>query len=231
MFKEKELEEIIEYSFRDKALLKLALTHSSTLPRDVKNKVGCNERLEFIGDGFLDAIIGSHLYDILPDEEEGRLTKIRAAIVCESSLARVGKEKHLNDFLLLGRGEENAGGRKKDSIIADSVEALIGAIYMDRGYEAARDFVLKTFEAIIRDGLNHKINNDYKSLLQEEYQKRGDFDAIEYVLEKEEGPSHDKSFFVNLMYKGKVIGKGKGKKKKDAEQEAAKEALEKGGQI
>lgn len=225
----KELEEIIQYSFKDKSLLELALTHSSVLPRDCKDKTKSNERLEFIGDGFLDAIIGSYLYEAFPNYVEGQLTKTRSAIVCESSLARVGRANHLNRFIKLGKSEENAHGRQKDSIIADATEAVIGAIYMDGGFEEVKKFVLRVFHDVIKDGVNHKINQDYKSLLQEELQKEGNFLGTEYVLDREEGPDHDKLFYVSLVHRGKVIGRGKGKKKKDAEQEAAKEALEKGG--
>lgn len=224
-----QLEETIGYSFKDKSLLELALTHSSYLQRQNLKKTNCNERLEFIGDGLLDSIIGCHLYMILPDVEEGELTKVRASIVCEKSLASIGREINLSKYIKLGKGEEVLGGRDKDSITADALEALIGACFLDSGYETVEKIVINLFGKTIDDGINHKLISDYKTYLQEIFQKRGTMELLKYVVVDEKGPSHNKTFYVNLYYNNQIIGSGVGKKKKDAEQAAAKEALEKGG--
>ncbi|MCQ2550643.1 MAG: ribonuclease III [Clostridia bacterium] len=223
------LQETIGYSFKDQSLLDLALTHSSYLQGHKASKVMCNERLEFIGDGILDSVVGIRLYQQLDQAEEGELTKVRAGIVCERSLAKIGRQIKINQYLKLSRGEESLGGRDKDSIIADSVEALIGAVYMDGGYEVCEELILRLFDQTIKEGEEHKLAKDYKSLIQETLQKRGTIKDLKYVVTKEEGPSHDKTFYVSLLHSGKVIGQGVGKKKKDAEQLAAKAALEKGG--
>lgn len=222
------LEETIGYEFKDKELLELALTHSSYLQTHGESKIMCNERLEFIGDGLLDAVVGIKLYDMMPEAEEGELTKIRAGIVCESSLAKIGKAIDITSYLKMSKGEEQLGGRKKNSITADAIEALIGAIYFDAGYSECERIILKLFADTIKDGKAHKLQKDYKSRLQEEFQKLGPIDQLKYVVTRDEGPSHNKTFYVDLLYCGKVIGSGVGKKKKDAEQEAAKNALEKG---
>ncbi len=218
----------IRYEFRDMTLLDQALSHSS-YTREKKNEIVCdNERLEFLGDAFFDAIIGEALYNIFPEAEEGKLSKLRAAIVCEQSLAAVAGRLELGDYLQLGYGEEKNGGRQRASILADATEAVVGAIYLDGGYEKAREFVTYAFAEELADAKDGRVKNrDFKSALQEELQANGVSD-IKYILEKEEGPDHDKLFTVRLEIKGTIAGRGTGKSKKNAEQEAAKNAIERG---
>ena len=223
-----QFEQIIGYEFSDLALLDQALSHSSYTRERKDEELRDNERLEFLGDAFFDAIIGEALYEMFPDAEEGRLSKMRASIVCEASLAQAARRIGLADFLLLGYGEEKNGGRNRDSILADAAEAVVGAIYLDGGYESVKSFVLNTFAKELQDAQEGKfINKDFKSALQEELQAAG-IHEIKYILEKEEGPDHDKTFTVRLEVKGQTAGHGTGKSKKNAEQEAAKHALERG---
>jgi len=223
-----QFELIIGYIFENPELLDQALNHSSYV-RECKDGSVCdNERLEFLGDAFFDAIIGEALYNMFPDAEEGRLSKMRASIVCERSLAAAAKKLQLADFLMLGHGEEKNGGRQRDSILADAAEAIVGAIYLDGGYEQTRAFVLRTFDEALEDARQGKFSNrDFKSALQEQLQAAG-INDIKYILEKEEGPDHDKTFTVRLEIKGRASGSGKGKSKKNAEQEAARDAMERG---
>lgn len=219
---------VIKYEFQNVDLLKKALTHSSYVNEERMNSTENNERLEFLGDAILDAVISDHLYRSLNDVEEGELTKLRSIIVCERSLASCGIELSVGDYLHLGKGEINSGGRSRSSIIADAVEAIIGAIYLDRGWNAVQDFVIRTFYALIKDAIAGRLHMDYKSEIQERLQSNGEAD-ISYIIEKEEGPDHDKVFYTNLLFKGKIIGSGSGRSKKEAEQKAAKQALERGG--
>lgn len=227
---EAKFQQIIKYEFRQAELLCNALTHSSFSNEGKAAKGYDNERLEFLGDAIFDAIISEYLYNRLNKVEEGRLTKIRATIVCESALAQCGRQLSLGSFLNLGRGEENSGGRKRNSILADAMEAVIAAIYLDGGWEKAREFVLENFAQIIEEALSGKRYTDYKTDIQERLQAHGDAE-ITYVIDREEGPDHDKTFYVNLVFNGKVIGSGSGRSKKEAEQKAAKEALEKGDHV
>lgn len=219
---------MIGYEFQNQELLEQALTHSSYLIENGKKKKGHNERLEFLGDAFLDAIIGEALFRELEDAEEGQLTKTRAAVVCEQSLARAGRQLDIGSQIRCSRGEARAGGRDRDSIIADAMEAVIGAIYLDGGYEEAKKFVLHVFDKTMKDAEHGTfINRDYKSEIQEILQARGILD-IKYVLDREEGPDHNKTFYVQLWINGKPEGNGSGKSKKEAEQKAAKQAMERG---
>lgn len=223
-----QFESIIGYEFGDMTLLDQALSHSSYTRERREENLRDNERLEFLGDAFFDAVIGEALYEMFPDAEEGRLSKMRASIVCEASLAKAARRIELADYLLLGYGEEKNGGRQRDSILADATEAVVGAIYLDGGYENVKSFVLDTFEKELQDAREGKfINKDFKSALQEKLQAAG-IHEIKYILEKEEGPDHDKTFTVRLEVKGKDAGHGTGKSKKNAEQAAAKSALERG---
>src|SRR5665648_1124372 len=207
-----------------------ALTHSSC-SSDAKNKNAMNnERLEFLGDAFLAAIISEFLFNKEKSTGEVVLSKTRAAIVCEKSLADIGKKLGIGQYIKMGRGEELTGGRNRDSIIADAVEAVIGAIYLDRGYIVAKEFVLSYFNNNINEAIKGKLNSDYKTELQEKLQINGDIE-IQYKLEKEEGPAHDKIFYIRLIADGKEIGLGSGKNKKEAEQVAAKDALERGVKV
>jgi ribonuclease-3 len=221
-----EVEKIINYQFKDKELLKNALTHSSYSNEETdKTSSKNNERLEFLGDAIFDAIISEYLYKLMTDVEEGRLSKLRSKVVCESSLAKCGKHLGINKYLRLGRGEENNGGRERNSIIADAMEALIGAIFLDGGMEDARKFVLNTFEHTVELALAGKLNTDFKSEIQERLQAQG-ISEITYRLDKQKGPDHNKTFYVSLWANGNMLGIGEGQTKKEAEQNAAKAALE-----
>lgn len=221
-----EFEEKIGYSFKNEKLLDMALTHSSYCREnsiEIKNN---NERLEFLGDAFFDAIIGVELYNKLEEVNEGRLTKTRALIVCEKSLANIGIKLSIGQYLNMGKGEANSGGRERESIIADAMEAVIGAIYIDGGYDKVHSIVVKIFDDTIKKAIEGKLFADYKTQVQEALQARGQKTVISYHLDKEEGPDHDKTFFVHLICNGKTLGSGSGKSKKEAEQNAARETLE-----
>ena len=211
----KEFEQKIGYQFQNRNYLETALTHSS-FNREKNTKHHDNERLEFLGDAFFDAVISVELYERLKHVTEGKLTKTRALIVCESALAQVN----------LGHGEDTGGGRHKDSILADSMEAVIGAIYLDGGYQAMQNFVKKSFSRMIDQAIDGKLFSDYKSEVQEILQGKGKPVTIAYETDREEGPAHDKTFFVHLSCNGEIMGKGIGKSKKEAEQNAAKQTLE-----
>ena len=221
------LQNKIGYKFRDEALLIKALTHSSYVHEKDGGPDKNNERLEFLGDALLDAIIGEELFRRLSGTGEGALTKLRALIVCEKSLAHQGRVIEIGNSLYLGKGEENIGGRGRDALIADAVEAVIGAVFLDGGYEAAKGVVASLFESRINEAINGKLNEDYKTELQELLQAKGEA-RISYALEREEGPDHDKTFYINLFCNRRLIGKGRGRSKKEAEQDAAREALERG---
>lgn len=224
----REFEDKIGYHFKDAQLLERALTHSSYAKETGQGRLGGNERLEFLGDAFLDAIIGEELYRKMPKAEEGQLTKARASIVCEKSLAQAGRRLSIGRHMMFSRGEEKCGGRDRDSLLADGMEAVIGAIYLDGGYARAQHFVLDIFKEDLQDAGKGKLSNrDYKSQLQELLQSKGILD-IRYSLEKEEGPDHNKTFSVSVEICGKPGGRGTGKSKKIAEQNAAKDAMERG---
>ena len=220
----KVLEERLGVDFSNKALLVQAVTHSSYAMEHDLPRTSCNERLEFLGDAFFDAVIGEVLYERLPDEEEGRLTKLRAMIVCEESLYEIGLKLGVGEVLLLGRGEELSGGRSRRSLLADAVEALIGALYLDQGYDAVRSAVVQLFGGRIEDAIEGRIIQDYKSAYQERMQRHGRTN-IHYEVVREEGPDHDKKFYVEVSADGTVTGQGTGRSKKEAEQAAARDAL------
>ena len=221
----KEFEQKIGYQFQNRNYLETALTHSS-FNREKNTKHQDNERLEFLGDAFFDAVISVELYERLKHVTEGKLTKTRALIVCESALAQVARGYELGSYLNLGHGEDTGGGRHKDSILADSMEAVIGAIYLDGGYQAMQNFVKKSFSRMIDQAIDGKLFSDYKSEVQEILQVKGKPVTIAYETDREEGPAHDKTFFVHLSCNGEIMGKGIGKSKKEAEQNAAKQTLE-----
>ena len=221
----KEFEQKIGYQFQNRNYLETALTHSS-FNREKNTKHQDNERLEFLGDAFFDAVISVELYERLKHVTEGKLTKTRALIVCESALAQVARGYELGSYLNLGHGEDTGGGRHKDSILADSMEAVIGAIYLDGGYQAMQNFVKKSFSRMIDQAIDGKLFSDYKSEVQEILQGKGKPVTIAYETDREEGPAHDKTFFVHLSCNGEIRGKGIGKSKKEAEQNAAKQTLE-----
>ncbi len=223
-----EFEKVIDYTFKNKALLDKALTHSSFCREHAVETRDNNERLEFLGDAFFDAIISVELYKRLEKVDEGKLTKTRALIVCEKSLATVAQKLRIGEYLNMGKGEEHSGGRHRESIMADAVEAVIGAIYLDGGYDEAARFVSREFESTVVDALAGKLFTDYKTQVQEALQKRGQKTSISYHLDREEGPDHDKTFYVHLVCNGKTLGNGSGKSKKEAEQNAARATLEGG---
>ncbi len=217
-------EELIGYKFNNPYYLERALTHSS-YNREKNTKHQDNERLEFLGDAYFDAIISAELFRTLEGVTEGKLTKTRALVVCENSLAQAARKYDLGKYLMIGHGEEVGGGRDKDSILADAFEAVIGAIFIDGGYVPTEKFVLEAFADTIKAAAEGKLFSDYKSEVQELIQKNGRNLTITYKIVKEEGPAHNKTFFVNLIYDGNILGEGKGKSKKEAEQNAAKYAL------
>lgn len=216
-------EKIIGYTFTNKKLLTQALTHSS-YANEKKHPGGSNERLEFLGDSVLSIVVSEYLYTHLTNIAEGELTKLRASLVCEKSLHVFAMEIKLGDYLLLGKGEENTGGRERPSILADAFEAVIAAIYLDGGLEPAARHILR----FIPKDLQHcqkSAFHDFKTILQEIVQKNPE-EKVEYNLVGEEGPDHNKRFVVEVCLNSNVIGRGSGKSKKEAEQMAAKEALE-----
>lgn len=217
----RELEEVINYKFNDSTLLKRALTHTSYANEHRKMNIKHNERLEFLGDAVLELISSEFLFEKYPDKPEGELTKLRASMVCEPTLALCAKDWNMGKYLLLGKGEEANGGRKRDSIVSDAVEALIGAIYLDGGIANAKDFV---HNYILKDIENKKLFYDSKTILQEIIQGQN-FGEVKYELLREEGPDHDKCFYVALKIDDRVIAEGSGHTKKAAEQQAAYKAI------
>lgn len=216
-----ELEEIIGYEFKQKGLLKQALTHSSFANEKHMKKLSDNERLEFLGDAVLEVVSSEFLFRNYPNLPEGDLTKLRASIVCEPTLATCTREIKLGKFLYLGKGENQTGGRGRKSILSDALEAVIGALYLDGGFEPAQAFIHRF---ILTDIEHKKLFYDSKTILQEVVQ--GNYDEpLHYVLLAEEGPDHDKRFRVAAQIGDKRIGEGSGHTKKAAEQEAAYQAL------
>ena len=216
-------EEILNYKFKDKSLLVQALSHSSYANEKKKSRVS-NERLEFLGDSVLSIVVSQYLFEHLTHIAEGELTKLRASLVCEKSLYLFAKQIHLGDFILLGKGEENPGGRQRTSILAAAFEAVIAAIFLDGGLESASKHILRFIPEDIQR-LKKPAFSDFKTILQEIVQKNPE-EKAEYVLAGEEGPDHDKRFVVEVHLNSNVIGEGTGKSKKEAEQMAAKQALE-----
>ena len=219
----KELEEAIGYVFKDRSLILTALTHSSYSNEIKINRCENYERQEFLGDAVLELVSSDHLYREHPDMPEGELTKLRAAMVCEPALARCARAFALDEYIRLGRGEESTGGRSKESIISDVLEALIGGIYLDGGFEAARAF-------IFRFVMNHEDESllyyDAKSKLQELAQASGK--TVTYEVTDESGPDHAKVFTVECLVDGTVLASGSGRNKKSAQQKAALEVLRSG---
>lgn len=216
-------EENINYEFTNKEYILEALTHSS-YSNENKN-YAFNERLEFLGDSVLSIVISDYLFKKETKLPEGELTKIRANIVCEESLSEVSKDIHLGKYMLLGKGEEATGGRERISILADALEAVIAAIYLDGGLEYADKFIIENLKEEINEATKHVGNKDYKTVLQEKLQIHGDV-KIEYEIIKEVGPDHDKTFEAQVKCDGKILAQGEGKSKKEAQMHAAKKALE-----
>lgn len=217
-----ELEKEVGYRFKNIELLKKAMTHTSY---SYENKVESNEKLEFLGDAILEFVTSKYLYSNYPKLREGEMTKVRASVVCEKSLYEVALMHNFSDFLYLGKSEIASGGKNRPAILADSVEALIAAIYLDGGLEHAEKFILDNLDKKIEDATKHVGDKDYKTVLQEKLQVNGDV-KIEYTILSESGPDHDKRFEAEVSCNGKVLAKGKGKSKKEAHMNAARKALE-----
>ena len=216
------LEKNIGYKFKNIVLLKNALTHTSYA---YEHDVPSNEKLEFLGDSILEFISSDYMYNKYIHLKEGEMTKVRATVVCEKSLYKIAILHNFSDFLYLGKSEIMTGGNKRPAILADSVEAVIAAMYIDGGLEVAKKFIIENLKNEIEIATKHVGEKDYKTVLQEELQKNGDV-KIEYKIIKESGPDHDKTFEAEVSLNGKTLAQGKGKSKKEAEMQAAKKALE-----
>lgn len=221
-----ELEAVIHYTFKDKNKLLLALTHSSFA--NEKRNLGrvSNERLEFLGDAVLNIVISEYIYKNFPNLPEGEMTKTRAAIVCEGSLMKCACQISLGKYLFLGKGEENTGGRSRISILSDAFEALIGAFFLDGGLPEAKNFIFRAMKEYLKDFHNSELFIDYKTQFQEHIQKKGE-QRISYSILDEKGPDHNKIFVAQVNVGDNVLGTGEGRNKKEAEQNAAKAALDK----
>ena len=213
------LEERLGHSFRNRALLETAVTHSSYANENRASGIVCNERLEFLGDSVLGVTVADFLYRHFPDMPEGRMTRLRAELVCEQSLHRVALELHLGDYLRLGKGEEHNGGRERASILSDAVEAVIAAMYLDAGMETAAGFIHRCLLDDVRT-IETPSFTDYKTALQELVQRQSG-QVLSYELVGEEGPDHAKTFRMQVCLNGEPVGLGTGRTKKEAEQTAA----------
>ena len=223
--KTKQLEKLqqnIGYKFKNIKLLEKALTHTSYA---YEHEIQSNEKLEFLGDSILEFVSSNYLYHNYPKLKEGEMTKVRAAVVCESSLYKVSKLHNFSDFLYIGKSEQLTKGNQKPAILADSVEAVIAAMYLDGGLEPAQKFITENLKEEIENATKHVGLKDYKTVLQEKMQEHGNV-KIRYKIIKEIGPDHDKTFEAEVEVNGKKLARGRGKSKKQAEMEAAKKALE-----
>lgn len=218
----KELEENIGYKFKNKELLKKALTHTSYA---YEHNIESNEKLEFLGDSILEFVSSIYLFENYRNLKEGEMTKVRATVVCEKSLYKVAKKHNFNDYLYLGKSERMSHGENRPAILADSVEAVIAGIYLDGGMEPAQKFIIENLKEEIEIASQNVGQKDYKTVLQEKLQKAGEV-KIEYRIINESGPDHNKTFEALVECDGKKLAKGIGKSKKMAEMEAAKKALE-----
>lgn len=220
----KEFQEIIGYKFTDENYLRTALTHSSYVHENKNKVVKFNERMEFLGDSVLNVIVSKYIFENYPELPEGKLTKMRAAVVCEKSLFECAQNIDMGKYLILGRGEERTGGRTRASVLSDAYEALIAAIFLDSSLDVAKEWVLGQLYEAIEAAAKGKISKDYKTEFQEAAQINGDVD-IDYRVVSATGPDHNKCFSVNVYLNGKLMGQGEGTSKKKAEQNAAKCAL------
>lgn len=216
------LEKEIGYKFKNQALLKTALTHTSYA---YEKNIQSNEKLEYLGDSILEFISSEYLYNNYPKLKEGEMTKVRATVVCENSLYKIAQKHHFGDMLYLGKSELASGGKNRPAILADSVEAVIAAIYLDGGIEEARKFIIENLKEEIKIASENVGQKDYKTVLQEKLQIKGEV-IIEYVIIKEKGPDHDKEFEAEVRCNKKPLAQGIGRTKKQAEMQAAKQALE-----
>lgn len=216
------VEESIGYKFKNKDLLINALTHTSYAHENNKES---NEKLEFLGDSILEFVSSKYIYNKYPNLQEGEMTKVRATVVCEESLYKIAKLHGFGEFLFLGRSEVKTGGKNRPAILADSVEAVIAAIYLDGGLQEADKFIIENLDKEIEKATKHVGDKDYKTVLQEKLQEHGEV-KIEYEIINETGPDHDKYFEAQVKCNGKILAQGKGKSKKEAHMHAAKKALE-----
>ncbi len=216
------IEKNIGYTFKNKELLKTALTHTSYA---YENNKESNEKLEFLGDSILEFVSSKYLYANYKKLKEGEMTKVRATVVCEESLYKIAKMHNFGDFLYLGKSEKKTGGKNRPAILADSVEAVIAAIYLDGGLEEADKFIIQNLEKPIEQATKHVGDKDYKTVLQEKLQEHGEV-KIEYEIIGENGPDHNKHFEAQVKCDGKILAKGEGKSKKEAQMYAAKRALD-----
>jgi ribonuclease-3 len=219
-----DLQARVDYLFKDRGLLEHALTHKSRAAEDATGGVADNESLEFLGDAVLGLVVADLLFQQYPNYDEGQKSKVKAAVVSTQSLARRAEEIRLGDHLILGRGEEKTGGRFKQALLADAYEALIAAIYLDGGLEAAKAFLRRELKDAIDAGIAQTFAPDYKSALQERLQALGHA-LPEYRLSGSEGPDHRKTFSIDVVVNGEILGSATGRAKKEAEQEAARLAL------
>ncbi len=217
----RKFQESLGYEFKDISLLEQALTHTSYAN---ENHTKSYERLEFLGDAVLQMLTSRYIYMNYPDFPEGKMSRMRANIVCEGTLFQIAQRLQIGKYARLGKGEELTGGRNRPSILADMVEATLAAIFLDGGIDRAREVVFDAYGHIIDAAAQGQLNFDYKTKLQEELQKDGSV-KIEYLLVKEEGPAHDKKFTMCVSVGDKILGAGSGKTKQEAQQMAAKDAL------
>ena len=221
-YKMKSLEQNINYTFKNKELLKRALTHTSYA---YENGVQSNEKLEFLGDSILEFLSSIYIYQNYPKLKEGEMTKVRATVVCEDSLFKIAQKLKFSDYLYLGKSEIKGKEQIRKAILADSVEAVIAAIYLDSNLKEARKFIITNLKEEIQNATEHVGQKDYKTVLQEKLQIHGNTD-IKYIIIDEKGPDHEKIFVAEVDWDGKKLATGEGKSKKSAEMEAAKKALE-----
>ena len=217
-----ELEKSIGYTFKNQELLKRALTHTSYAN---EHRIESNEKLEFLGDSILEFISSKYMYQNYTNLKEGEMTKVRASVVCEKSLYNIAKMHNFSDFLFLGKSEQQTGGKNRPAILADSVEAVIAAMFLDGGLDIAEKFIEENLKEAIEFETKHVGNKDYKTVLQEKLQIHGNV-KIEYEITKESGPDHDKQFEAQVKKDGEILANGHGRSKKEAEMAAAKKALE-----
>ena len=216
------LEESIGYTFKNKQLLETALTHTSYA---YEHNVESNEKLEFLGDSILEFISSIYLFNNYKNLKEGEMTKVRATVVCEKSLYKIAKMHNFSDFLYLGKSEKQTGGENRPAILADSVEAVIAAIYIDGGLEEAKKIIIENLKEEIELASKNVGQKDYKTVLQEKLQEHGEVE-IKYTIINETGPDHDKTFEAKVECNNRLLATGKGKSKKQAEMEAARKALQ-----
>lgn len=222
--KVKSLEKKIKYKFKDPCILKRALCHKSYVNENRLSSLEQYERYEFLGDAVLELVISDLMMEKFPKYSEGKLSRLRSALVNEKSLAELARKLNLGKFLFLGKGEDNCGGRNKDSLLSDVYESVLGAIYLDGGFQIAFNFIANQFKDLLHQATQEDIVQDFKTRLQEKTQEI--YKAIpKYTLIDEKGPDHSKTFEVHISIKGEILGKGKGRSKKQAEQNAAKLAL------